>query len=154
MKKYGILRNLWLWVVTIIFTLFPTIALAVPVTLIPRPNSTVPITTLPTLRWQNISNTWGGNTTTTTGPNFGMLIYNAILVYSDSIGMIVYVIFFAIPFLMMWIVQSDMTLPAIVGILFSFYIFTKLPEQYILFSVGCFAIAFAALLWSLYKRGY
>lgn len=144
------IRRIWLEFVGLLIFIFPGLALALP----NRTWATAPITTLPTLRWQNISNTWGGNNTTDAGPNFGMLLYNSALTYSDYVGQIVFVIFFAIPFLMMWIVQSDMTLPAIVGMLFSLYIFTKLPEQYILFSVGCFGIAVAALLYSLYKRSY
>lgn len=112
------------------------------------------ITTIPTYRLQNITNTWGGNNTTEAGPNFGMLIYNSVAVYSDSLGQIVFVIFFAIPFLMMWIVQADMTMPAIIGMFFSLYVFVKLPEQYILFGVGCFVICIAALIWSLYRRAY
>ena len=112
------------------------------------------ITTIPTYRLQNITDTWGGNTTREAGPNFGMLIFNAVSVYPDAMGQIAYVVLFAIPFLMMWIVQADMTMPAIIGMFFSLYIFVKIPEQYILFVVGSFIICFAALLWSLYRRAY
>lgn len=149
--KNGYLRRAGLLVIGLLYAIFPWVALAFP----NRTWATTTITPIPTLRWQNISNTWGGNdTSNTAGPNFGMLIYNSIMVYADAMGQIVFVIFFAIPFLMMWIVQADMTMPAVVGMFFSLYVFTKLPEQYILFGVGCFAISVVALLWSLYKRGY
>ena len=123
-------------------------------TLPTRPWATATITTIATPRLQNITNYIGGNQSTTVGPNFGAIIFNAVASYSDSMGMIVYVIFFALPFLMMWIVQADMAMPAIVGMFFSLYVFAKMPEQYILFAVGCFVICGAALSWSLYRRAY
>ena len=119
-----------------------------------RPWAVETITTIPTQRLMNITAQFGGNASTTVGPNFGMLIWNAVAVYSDSMGMVAFVVMFAIPFLMMWIVQSDMTMPALLGMFFSLYLFARLPEQYIMFSVGCFVICITALLWSLYKRGY
>lgn len=131
-----------------------TVGTALAAPLPARPWATETIATIPTPRLANITALIGGNTSKVDGPNFGMLILNSVSLYSDSMGMIVYVIFFAIPFLMMWIVQSDMTMPAIVGMMFSLYVFAKMPEQYILFSVGCFVICIAALLWSLYKRAY
>lgn len=145
-----ILRRIYLGFLGILFSIWPVLG----VTLAPRTVATGTITTIPTYRWQNISNTFGGSNVTNEGPNFGMLLYNSVMTYSDAMGQIVYVIFFAIPFLMMWIVHSDMTMPAIIGMFFSLYVFVKLPEQYIIFGVGCFVIATAALLWSLYRRAY
>ena len=101
-----------------------------------------------------ITDLWGGYNTTTESPNWGMLIYNAGMVYQDAIGQIAWVVLFSLPFLMMWIVQADMTLPSLVGMLFSLYVFLKLPAQYIMLSVGMFAISIAALVWSLYRRAY
>ena len=119
-----------------------------------RPNTTTTLTPVPTSRLQIITDLWGGYNTTTESPNWGMLIYNAGMVYQDAIGQIAWVILFALPFLMMWIVQADMTLPSLVGMLFSLYVFLKLPTQYIMLSVGMFAISIAALIWSLYRRAY
>ena len=144
------LRN----VVASILSTILLIGSALAANLTPRPWATGDITAIPTLRLMNITNSFGGNTTTTLGPNFGTMIFNSVAFYSDWMGMVVYVIFFAIPFLMMWIVQSDMTMPAIIGMMFSLYVFAKLPEQYILFAVGCFVICIAALLWSLYRRSF
>lgn len=144
------LKRAGMFILTALWFISPALA----INLTPRPWATGTITPIPTFRLMNITNTFGGNQTTVEGPNFGMLIWNSVSVYSDSVGMIAYVIFFAIPFIMMWIVQSDMTLPAIIGMMFSLYVFARLPEQYILFAVGCFVICVAALLWSLYKRSY
>jgi hypothetical protein len=145
-----LLRRLYLGILGILSLIWPVIG----VTLVPRDVATGTITTIPTYRWQNISNTFGGSNVTNAGPNLGMLLYNTVLTYSDAMGQIVYVIFFSIPFLMMWIVQSDMTMPAIIGMFFSLYVFVRLPEQYIVFGVGCFVVATAALAWSLYRRAY
>jgi hypothetical protein len=95
---------------------------------------------------------WGGNGTTEQPVNWGLLLFNLIGVYPDAIGQIAYVIIFAIPFVMMYIAQADITLPAIIGLMFSLYVFTTLPEQYIIFAIGCFAISLTALIWSLMKR--
>jgi len=145
-----LLRRLYLALIGIAIMIWPVLATALPA----RQWATGTITTIPTYRWQNITNTFGGNNVTNDGPNFGMLLYNSVMTYSDAMGQIVYVIFFAIPFLMMWIVQSDMTMPAIIGMFFSLYVFVRLPEQYIIFGVGCFVIATTALVWSLYRRAY
>ena len=119
-----------------------------------RPTSTTTIAQIPNPRLTIVNNLWGGYTNTTDAPNWGLLVWNSLAVYQDAIGQIAWVILFAIPFIMMWIVQSDMTLAAIVGMLFSLYVFAKLPSQYIVFAVGAFCICLAALLWSLYKRAY
>jgi hypothetical protein len=126
------------------------IATALPV----RPIATATITPINTARLNNITNAWGGNIPRVTGPDFGQLLIQAMSVYPDAMGQIAWVIIFAIPFVMMWIVQADMTMPAIVGMLFSLYIFLKISPSYGLFALGCFAICTASLLWSLYKRAY
>ena len=119
-----------------------------------RPWASDTIAPIDTLRLTNITAEFGGNSSTTAGPNFGMMIFNSVALYSNYMGVSAYVVLFAIPFLMMWIVQADMTMAAFIGMLFSLYVFTRLPEQYILFSVGCFVISITALIWSLYRRGY
>jgi hypothetical protein len=119
-----------------------------------RPNTTTTIANITNPRLDIVNSLWGGYTNVTSSPNWGMLIYNSIMVYQDAMGQIVWVIIFAIPFIMMWIAQSDMTMAALVGMLFSLYVFAKLPEQYIVFAVGAFCISIAALIWALYKRLY
>ena len=119
-----------------------------------RPWASDTIAPIDTLRLTNITSQFGGNSSTVAGPNFGMMIFNAVSLYSDYMGVSAYVVLFALPFLMMWIVQADMTMAALIGMLFSLYVFTRLPDQYILFSVGCFVISITALTWSLYRRGF
>ena len=136
----------------IVSLLFPEIALAGNLT--PRDWAVDTITPIPTLRLNNITEQFGGSNVTNNGPNFGGLILSAISVYPDAIGQIAYVILFAIPFVMMWIVNADMTLPAIVGMFFSLYIFAKIGAGYIIFSVAAFAICVTALIWSFYKKAY
>ena len=119
-----------------------------------RPTTTTTIAALPTNRVANITDLWGGYNVTTRGPDFGLLLLSSLMTYQDAIGQIAWVIMFAIPFVMMWIVQADMAMPAIIGIIFSAYVFMKLPEQYIIFAVGAIIISITALIWSLYKRAY
>lgn len=148
--RMNLLQKIWISIIGLVALVSP--ALAGNLTI--RPWATGTITPIPTYRLANITELIGGNTSKVDGPNFGLLIMNSVAMYSDYVGMIVYVIFFAMPFIMMWIVQADMTMPAIIGMLFSLYVFARLPEQYILFAVGCFIICVAALVWSLYKRSY
>ena len=117
-----------------------------------RPTSTTTIAPMNTTRLNNILNTMGNQNSTTTGPDFGIMIWNGMMVYQDAIGQIVWVIFFSIPFIMMWIVNADTTLPGIVGIMFSLYIFLKLPSQYMLFGIGAIIISIVAVIYGLYHR--
>jgi hypothetical protein len=133
---------------------FSTVSSVLAGTLPYRPNTTTTIANISNPRLPVVEGLWGGYTNTTASPNWGLLIYNSILVYQDAIGQIVWVIFFAIPFIMMWIAGADMTMAAIVGMLFSLYVFAKMPEQYIIFAIGAMCVCIAALLWSLYKRAY
>ena len=142
--RWGVIGILWL--------VFPELVLAGNLT--PRDWASATITPISTMRLKNITDQFGGSNVTNAGPNFGMLIFSAISVYSDAIGQVAFVIIFAIPFVMMWIVQSDMTMPAIIGMLFSLYVFMRLPAQYVIFATGCFVICIAALLFSLYKKAY
>jgi hypothetical protein len=119
-----------------------------------RPNSTITIAQVPNPRLTIVNNLWGGYTNTTDAPNWGLLVWNSLMVYQDAIGQIAWVILFAIPFIMMWIVQADTMLPGIIGILFSFYVFAKLPAQYVMFGIGALCISIAACIWSLLKRAY
>jgi hypothetical protein len=117
-----------------------------------RPNWTTTITQVPNPQLPVIDSLWGGWNTTESIPNFGMLIYQGISVYPNAVGQIALVILFAIPFVMMWIAGMDITLPAIMGLMFSLYIALKVPEQYMFFAWGAIVISLAALAFSLYKR--
>ncbi len=114
------------------------------------------ITSLNQLLWENLTTYIGGNITSaspaTFAPNFGMVMYDMFSAYVIAVGQPVWVIFFALPFIAMWIVQANMTLPAIIGMLFSLLVFVKIGNTYAMFAVGCFIIALTALLYSLYNQ--
>lgn len=117
-----------------------------------RQLASVPLTPIPNLQYSNVTTMFGGNQTTVSPVNWGMGIFNLISIYPSAIGQIAYVILFAIPFMMMWIANANMTLPALVGMLFSLYVFLKIPADYAFFAVGAFAISMTALIYSLITR--
>lgn len=106
-------------------------------------------------RWQAIINTWGGyGNTTTQPPDAGTVIWNIAMQYPDLVGPVAYVIIFAMPFIMMWIVHADMVPAAIVGIFFGLYISFYVSGNF--FNVGLLFIGLSltTIVWSLaQKRG-
>lgn len=115
-------------------------------------------TTIPTIavdRFTNITDSWGGyNATNTSIPNFGSAIYSIVSVYPDAIGQLVWVILFALPFLMMWITNADMVPAGVIGIFFGVYIFAFIGSQYGYVAVAFIIISVASIAWSMWqKRG-
>jgi hypothetical protein len=106
--------------------------------------------------YENLTMYIGGNITnatmTATPPNFGMIIYDSVLPYTQSIGPMGWVILFAMPFVGMVIVGPNITLAAIVGMVLSVFIFAKIGATYVAFAVACFIISTAALIYSLVRR--
>jgi hypothetical protein len=72
--------------------------------------------------------------------------------YTAPLGPLAYVIIFAIPFLMMWITQRDMTLPGIVGALLGLFIIIRLPAEFHLVATTFIAISIVAVVYSLVKE--
>lgn len=71
--------------------------------------------------------------------------------YTDIMGTIFYGFLFGIPFIVMWIRQEDVTLPAIVGIILSGTIFSYLPETWLKVGYALFIVSIAGLVYQFYK---
>lgn len=119
-------------------------------------NSSNNLTMLNTTLYENMTLLMGGNVTnssvTSTLPNFGLMIYNGVAYYITSVGQPVLLILFSIPFISMWIIDGNLALVGIVGILFSLYVFAFIGDAYALFCISAFAISIVAIIFALLKR--
>lgn len=104
-------------------------------------NATHVIQNITTVRFENITGSWGGFSENQTGaPDWGMMLWNIVSVYPDAVGPIAWLVLFATPFIMMWLAHADMVPAAILGIFFGIYVFAFIPD------VGSYvAIAFICL---------
>lgn len=72
--------------------------------------------------------------------------------YEAIFGSLAGVLIFAIPFMMGWIRQRDMTVPGIVGIMFGAFIGLLLPAEYHIVAWAFIAFSVTAVIYSLYKE--
>ncbi len=72
--------------------------------------------------------------------------------YTAILGNIAFVIIFAIPFVMMWILQRNLTLPGVVGIILGGFIIARLPAEYHLVAVAFISLSIVAVIYSLLKE--
>lgn len=119
-----------------------------------RPTTTTTIATISDPYLDTFNAQWGGNSSSFYGvPNVGLMLQTAWSVYTDKLGIIAWVILFAIPFIMIWI-AGDSVLMMIVAIILSGYIFVKIPTEYQVAAFAGIVIIAASLAWSLYKRNF
>ena len=119
-----------------------------------RVNSTAAnvITNISVPRWDNLTGAWGGySNTTVTAPDWGIILWQVVNVYPDYVGQLAWILLFLLPFAMMWITHADMTPTAIVGIFFGLYVFAYIGTQYAYTAIVFMAIAFSAILWSMWR---
>lgn len=117
-----------------------------------------PAETVPTLnvdRLTNITNSWGGNATNVSVvPDFGTLISTVVGIYPEHVGVLAWVVLFALPFIMMWITNSDMVPAGVIGIFFGAYIFGFVGSQFAYVGIVFIVIAISSIVWSMWqKRG-
>lgn len=72
--------------------------------------------------------------------------------YNVVFGSLAGVLIFAIPFMMGWIRQRDMTVPGIVGIIFGAFIVLMLPAAYHIVAWTFIAFSVTAVIYSLLKE--
>ena len=119
-----------------------------------REIATKNLTTPDLQRWYNMSEGgWGGWNNTTAPVDFGTIAMHTAGVYTDIFGNVALLIFFMIPFIMMWLLNMNTGLKvgAVVGILIGGYVLYTIPQQYAVFAVGAISISVAAALWSMRK---
>ena len=86
------------------------------------------------------------------GINWTGLIGAGYDAYENPLGPLAAIIIFALPFLMMWISQKDLTLPGIVGALLGLFIIVRLPANWHVAAVTFIAISVVAVIYSLVKE--
>lgn len=72
--------------------------------------------------------------------------------YTAAMGKLALILIFAIPFVMMWIVQRDTTLPGLVGLLLGLFIIVMLPVQMMHVAIAVMAMSITAVIYSLLKE--
>jgi len=72
--------------------------------------------------------------------------------YTLLIGQLAFVIIFAIPFVLMWLMQMDMTPAAVAGIIIGGFMLGFLPEEYSLLAGILVVLAALAIVYSLMKE--
>ena len=111
------------------------------------------IANISTLRFENISNAWGGWSSNQTGsPDWGRIIWEVVSVYPDSVGMIAWVVLFSIPFLMMYLAHADVVPAAVVGIFFGLYAFAFFEPSWVFGSLAIIAIMMTLILLQVWQK--
>ena len=100
----------------------------------------------------------GGNTTydnTSTGIGWKVLFIDVpLLTYTDVLGNLALVIVISIPFLMMWIMQRDMSLVGgCVGAVVGLFLIPRIPANWQVAAVWLIAISLVSILYGLLTRG-
>lgn len=113
------------------------------------------IQNITSIRWDNVTEQWGGMNPNVTGPpNWGVTIWQIVSVYPDFLGQIAWFILFSIPFIMMWIGHADVVPAAILGVFFGLYVYAYIGDQYQFIGIAFIGIALSSIVWSLWqKRG-
>lgn len=121
-----------------------------------RPTANATITPVSTQAYHDMLDAFGGNVTpeneTAARVNWTAFIVADIGVYSAVMGVMAYVIIFAIPFILMWLMQGDMVPPAVAGILVGGFLLVYLPTEYSLFAGLMVAVAALAVVYALLKE--
>jgi hypothetical protein len=121
-----------------------------------RVMATGTITTIPTDAYNTILESMGGNTTPATveesRTNLTMLLSGLLTVYTDPMGTVALVIIFSVPFVLMWLMQSDMVPAAIAGIITGAFMLAFLPSEYSMLASIFVVLAILAIVYSLLKE--
>ena len=106
-----------------------------------------------TVRFENFTEQWGGYSNTTTGPpNWGMIVQSVVQVYPDFLGQVAWLGLFMIPFMMMWVVFSDIVPVAIAGIFFGIYIFYFVGDQFYMVALFVIALSLTSLIVEVWRK--
>lgn len=126
---------------------------------IARVNTTTTLTMIPTARYEEWINIFGGDEPVTAEPvptpNWTGWITVSLGVYTDAfspVGWVAVLLLYAIPFVMLWLMQGNATLPLVLGTMAGVYIIPRLPAQYQPIAIGFIAISALAIFYSLFKE--
>lgn len=114
------------------------------------------ITPISTQAYNDIWNSFGGNESpdneTDALINWTEFLGADLSVYTLLIGYLAFVIIFAIPFVLMWLMQSDMVPAGIAGIIIGGFMLLWLPAEYSLLAGVFVVLAIVAVVYSLLKE--
>jgi len=71
--------------------------------------------------------------------------------YTDLFGSVFWGILFSLIFIMIWIRQEDVTIPAILGLIIGSSLWAFMPGDWISFAMSLTVVSFAGLMYSLLK---
>ena len=75
--------------------------------------------------------------------------------YTDLLGAIFWGVLYSAIFIMIWVRQEDITIPALLGLLIGGSMWTLMPADWVAFAMSLTIVSFAGLVYSLVKgRGY
>jgi hypothetical protein len=121
-----------------------------------RVTASATITPVSTHAYNVILNSFGGNRTPANESearvNFTQFLFGTTYTYTDLMGNLALVIIFAIPFILMWLMQSDLTIPGIIGIILGGFLFLFLPAEWHMAPVAFIALSIVAIIYGLYMR--
>jgi PKD repeat protein len=119
-----------------------------------RPKASSPIATLDESPYTSFVGAFGGSNQlneTTEGVDWLGIKDAAERPYTDLIGPLFYVIVFAIPFLMQWLRQGSMAVPAAIGIILGGIMLAKTSAEYHLAAIAFIALSILAVVWGVIK---
>jgi hypothetical protein len=120
-----------------------------------RVMATATFTPVSTQAYQNIYQSLGGNTSpaneTAAMINWTAVIEGSLSPYTLQLGYLAFVIIFAIPFVLMWIMQQDMVPAGVAGIIIGGFMLAWLPVEYSLLAGIFVVLALLTIVYSLLK---
>lgn len=119
-----------------------------------RPKSSVAIPTLDEGPYDHLMAAIGGThqlNETTEGVDFLGIKDAAEEPYTAALGSLFFALIFALPFVMQWIRQGNMAIPAVLGIILGGIMLTKTPAEYHIAAVAFIALSVLAVVWGVIK---
>lgn len=88
------------------------------------------------------------------GSGFGFVNFTKSMVtsYTNVMGNMFFLIIFALPYLMMWLRQQNIIIPAVTGIIMGTLMIQYLPSSYQFIAVSFIGLSITAILYTLYHR--
>lgn len=121
-----------------------------------RPTANTTITPISTQAYNDILTSMGGNTSpvneTDAKINWTQFLLATLEPYTIQYGYIAYIIIFALPFIMMWLMHVDVTPAAVAGIILGAFMLAFLPSEYSMLAGVFIALAVVAVVYSLLKE--
>ena len=114
-----------------------------------RAKATTTIEAEPTQGYDAIMEAIGNRSTNATMPSYLTMMTATLSPYTYVFGNVALVIIFLIPFLMMWLMQRNLTIPGVIGLVLGGSIYLRLPPEYQIVATAFIALSVVAIAYSL-----